>query len=134
MRFALKQHSYGFLDIAPLVDLVFLLLIFFMVGSRFDKPVSAINLPEGEGAAGSDTSLSVSINAHGEIFLNDRAVEFTRLEDELRTALQKGPEQPVRLRADGSLQFARFVQVLNRIQSAGAMGLEIEQDPRHTVR
>ncbi|MBK8639775.1 MAG: biopolymer transporter ExbD [Chromatiaceae bacterium] len=86
------------INLAPLIDVVFLLLIFFMVTTTFREEVGIkIQLPQAQGeAAAEKQALTLVIDASGAFYVNDRQVVDTQ-PDSLRKALgeaigQAGPE------------------------------------------
>ncbi len=86
-------------NLTPLIDVVFLLLIFFMVSTTFDKAAELnIELPEAAGkvAENRQFKVEISIDAQGHYFINNRRVRDEKLAT-LRRALQDtvaGHEQP----------------------------------------
>ena len=86
------------INLAPLIDVVFLLLIFFMVTTTFREEVGIkIQLPQAQGeAAAEQQALTLVIDASGDFYVNDRRVADTQ-PDSLRKALgeaigQAGPK------------------------------------------
>jgi biopolymer transport protein ExbD len=115
------------IDMAPMVDLVFLLLIFFMVGSRFTEPALDLVLPEARSGAVQETrELVVTVARDGGVTLNGRPVAPDDLESALRDALKDAAERQVTLRADGRVSFEDFVRVMDEVRLAGGSALNIE--------
>ena len=78
-------------NLTPLIDVVFLLLIFFMVSTTFDRHAKLkVELPEASASTEQklEEPVVLSIDAKGNYFINDRQVVNTTLET-LKTALQK---------------------------------------------
>ena len=115
------------ISLTPLIDIVFLLLIFFMVTTTFRKESEFdVTLPEASRMpAESEAPLVVAIDAGGRYALNDRALAGTGrddLEAALGAALGDGPEGPVLvIRADAQAPHQAVVRVLD---AAGRLGLE----------
>ena len=77
-----KQSNEPDLNITPLIDVVFLLLIFFMVSTTFDKNAEiSIELPEAAGQAVKTKQfrLEISIDAEGRFFVNQKRVKDDKL-------------------------------------------------------
>ena len=116
-------------DVTPLVDVVFLLLIFFMLSSAFVVHTSVpVELTEAEGASALDNKeMSISIlygtggpDDGGEVYVNDTAIDdwakLTRLMAELH---DREPEAMVLIRPDARVPTARLVKVLGFANSVG---------------
>ena len=115
------------IDMAPLVDLVFLLLIFFMVGSRFTEPALDLVLPEARsGATQERRDLVITVARDGGLTLNGSPVASEDLKPALREALLDATDRRVTLRADGRVPFENFVRVMDEVRLAGGSALNIE--------
>lgn len=100
-------------NITPLIDIVFLLIIFFLVASHFvrSENVEAVELPDATAAQQDDDAtpnrLTITVLADGTMKVNGRAITL----DELPTLLislvegKKSKEPEVRIRADRSVQW-----------------------------
>lgn len=104
-------------DLTPLIDVVFLLLIFFMVSSVFKKEELALllNLPktqEGKTQAAKNESITIELSGK-EIAFNGEDVDMSSLEVKLKDASKKSL---VNLRVDGDVRYERLVKVLDLLQ------------------
>lgn len=112
MRFNKKlEIEKGQLDIAPLIDVVFLLLIFFMLTSSFVfQPGIRVDLPK---AVTSEVLqreiLVIDITRDDEIFINDRPVNDEELFSRI-TVASKG-DQPILIRADKNSGLGKVIEV-----------------------
>ena len=107
------------LNLTPLIDVVFLLLIFFMVSTTFDKQSQLkITLPEASASAEqiSDKAVVIGIDAKGRYFINDRQLVNTQAKT-LKLALIKitGDKKDVSLviRADAKTPHASVVRAMD---------------------
>ena len=129
MQLAEVKRARMAIEIAPLVDLVFLLLVFFMVGARFVEPVIDLELAEAaSGTQPDDTGLLVVLNAAGEVRLDGAIVAREGLGERLRPLLVENPERLVTLRADRRVAFADFVAVMDTVRLSGGAKLHIEHE------
>lgn len=118
-----RTSTLGELNITPLLDLVFVLLIIFMIVTPVMEQQMALNLP----TARPDTSPEidpksvkpVSVEASGRIFLEKQEVSLTELEAALIRLRQADPNTVVSLRADAELPYQKLVGVLDAVKSAG---------------
>ena len=111
----------GAVEITPLIDVVFLLLIFFMVSTTFVRETAlGIELPTARGAAESPepTDVAVTISAAGEVAVNGRVLADARPET-LTAALRERSGERVVLAADAAARHAAVVRVLDAAQRAG---------------
>ena len=124
MKFRRKRTDELSINLTPLIDVVFLLLIFFMVSTSFTKATQlAINLPEAEGepAPKRATKLELMIAADGSFTLNGIPVSNQPID--LRRALrdEAGEDRdiPITIAADGEAAH-RFV--VTALDAANALG------------
>lgn len=120
------------INLTPLIDVVFLLLIFFMVSTTFDRHARLkVELPEASAKKEQqqqDEPLVLSIDAKGNYFINDRQLVNTAL-DTLKTALQKsvGDRKDVSLvlRADAKTPHQAVVRAMDAASQLGLTRLSI---------
>ena len=119
------------LNITPLIDVVFLLLIFFMVSTTFDKQAKLkIDLPEASATAQqqSDDSIVIGIDAKGRFFVNDRQLVNSQLQT-LKLALTKTlgdkKDVPIVLRADAQTPHQAVVTAMDAASQLGLTRLSI---------
>jgi biopolymer transport protein ExbD len=113
------------INLTPLIDVVFLLLIFFMVSTTFEHQSRIkIDLPEAtaEPTKPDDESLEIIIDAQGRYFIGDRQVVNTELKT-LRSAISKAAGDreaiPVIIRADGNTPHQSVVTALDAASQLG---------------
>lgn len=119
------------INLTPLIDIVFLLLIFFMVSTTFDRQTKLkVQLPEAsnESEQQLDASLVLAIDAKGKYYINDRQLVNTSLKT-LKTALQKtiGDDKDVAvvLRADAKTPHQSVVTAMDAALQLGLTRLSI---------
>ena len=114
-----RREYKSLIDITPMIDLVFLLVIFFMVTSSLGKVSSInVNLPR---ADKSDENISgevvVSINKENEIFFNDTKVDLKRIHEEAKKLSEfKGK---IIIRADKESNYESVVSVIDALNKEG---------------
>ena len=116
-------------SLMPLLDVILLLLIFFLLASVFAQPTLEVDLPEAahsESSVEQDEILSISVSSNGDIFINKTLVPLADLQSRIETALQQDQEMPVMVRADKQSAFEHFVKVMDAVKGAGAKQLIIE--------
>ncbi len=124
----LRPHTQPTLEInlTPLIDVVFLLLIFFMVSTTFQRETRIeIELPEATAAQDQvlpDDKLEIVIDQEGNFFINDRAVVDTQAITLFRAVSRfvgDNHEMPVMIRADGKAPYQAVVTVMDVLSQLG---------------
>jgi biopolymer transport protein ExbD len=116
-------------QIAPMVDVVFVLLLFFMAsaGSQIVEKELSINLPSGAGSGSgvAKTPIIVDIAPDGQVFMNNELYgaagdrELKKLKEFFKTVLSEfGADDPVILRPSPDARQERVIDVLNAASSA----------------
>ena len=113
------------ISLTPLIDVVFILLVFFMLAAtaprwesiRLDAPVRASAEDAGPPA------LILRLDANGGLSLNDQAMSPDMMVDALRTALEAAPDRPVVVQPARGVPLQRVVTLLNRLSGVAAVSL-----------
>jgi len=121
------------LDIAPLIDIVLLLLIFFMLTSNFImQPGIKITLPKAKTSKPQkEENIIVFITEDNEIYLNERKISIDELKDTLEEKLKKVQKKTVILKADEKINLGLAVQVMDIAKEAKAENLVISTEIEH---
>lgn len=116
-------------DITPMIDVVFLLLIFFMISTTFiNTPGIKITLPE----AASDeiktekTTIRLAISDKGEIYIDDEKVGMEALANVFISAAKEAKESIVIISADENASHGTVVKVMDSAKHSGITRLAIE--------
>ncbi|MCD6257320.1 biopolymer transporter ExbD [Candidatus Aerophobetes bacterium] len=113
------------LEIAPLIDIVFLLLVFFLLTSIGSQNITQLDLPESSTAKQEQESLSICITKEGKVFVNERRVEMESLLPFLRSILEERKNKTVNIKADANTPFRIPVRVMDICRKAGATMVSI---------
>jgi len=128
MQFEGRRRSSNIPNLTPLIDIVFLLLVFFMLTSHFVRENAIdIDLPVADSgkALEDDKQIEVVIDAQGSIRIHNQLIEPEALETTLRQALDGQSEKVVRVRGDRSAALGRAVTILDASRKAGAQAVDI---------
>lgn len=129
-----EEGEFG-LQIAPILDLLFVLLIFFMssAGAQIKEAELGIKIPGGRSSSGAteeNPPAQLDINAMGQVFMNRTAVdtpnskEMPGLKSQLKELIAKfGEKQPVIIAPAMNAKHDRVVDVLNACSAAGVKNL-----------
>jgi biopolymer transport protein ExbD len=115
------------INIAPLVDVVFLLVIFFAVSTTFLETAGLkLELPTSSSTAKREAvDLTVFLSSDGRLSFQGEEVSRDQLGDLLRTRLADADRKVVVLRADRSTAHGEVVSVMDLIRESGAEGLTV---------
>jgi len=134
MRFQKEAKRNGHLiDITPIVDTVFNLLIFFALSLNFiSTPGIRVDLPKSaaQEIAREQRDLRVAITPTEQLYLNERAVDWSSLADRFREAAQADGETRVLIQADERVTHGRVVELMELARGAGLNRLAIVTQPR----
>ncbi len=126
-----RNDSAQNIDISPLIDMVFILLIFFMVSTTFVKDMELdIERPRAQSAKlSSPESIRLYIDRSGQTYLDGEPVRTWMIQTRLRTLLQGGASKSVLLVTDDSVSAGRLVEVVDQARLAGAqVGVSTERE------
>ena len=109
------------INVTPLVDVMLVLLVIFMVTAPLLTVVVKIDLPKTKASVieGSDEPLAISIDAGGNIFLQDTIVDLDALVPRLQAITDNNPDVRIFVRGDQAINYGRVMTVMGRINSAG---------------
>ena len=110
------------INVTPLVDVMLVLLIIFMVAAPLMTAGVPLNLPETAANAvpnEDEEPLMVSIPVEGSLTIMDQPVADEQVVTTLRTILAERQSGRVFLRADGTIPYARVVQIMGALNAAG---------------
>ncbi|NWF36462.1 biopolymer transporter ExbD [Mariprofundus sp. KV] len=128
MQFEGARRSGQAPNLTPLIDIVFLLLVFFMLTAHFVKDQGLpIELPEAESALSLDDQkpLEIKLTGTGQIMVADQQVAIDALQAYLRPLLAARDEKRVLIRGDKDAGFGDSVKVIDAARLAGAEGVDI---------
>jgi len=121
MQFRVKRYIKPVINIASLVDVLFLLLIFFMVTSAFvEQPNIKLELPSTQHSEVSKIDKVVlTIARDGQLFIQDEPVDKQNLEKELRRVRLDTEEEVLVLKADKMVPYGDVVGIMDDAKGAG---------------
>ncbi len=128
MYFQREEEEKYSLELTPLIDVVFLLLIFFMVSTAFvDFPRRLeIDLPTSKSSNENEEvqSLEIELTKDQKIFLNGKKVTLPQLEKKLET-MENPTQKKALIRADKDLPYGKVVQVMGALQGVKITDISI---------
>ena len=118
------------IDISALIDVVFLLLIFFAVSTTFlEHSGLELELPSAETSATPEIQdVTVWIGEQGNLRFAGRDLQLADLESDLKAALEQAERKFVVIMADRNARLEKVVQVMDLARKSGAVGLTIASE------
>lgn len=128
---SLKQISE--INLTPLMDLTFILLITFIITFPLIEQGIPVNLPRGEADdMNPDQSRTISLDLQGQLFLDDLPITIEQLANEMTMLGKADPDIVVMVRADEGIKYGRLVEILRILHDAkiARMALVTQPDER----
>jgi biopolymer transport protein ExbD len=122
MRIELKAQKKARIEIIPMIDVIFFLLVFFMISSLSHEKFGsvAVNLPKTSSMANAITQkVIVSIKPNGDIFLNEHPVTLDALPEIISHAMKDMPDETVIVNADKTVSYGLVMTVMDQIKKIG---------------
>ncbi|MFQ5510968.1 MAG: ExbD/TolR family protein [Candidatus Krumholzibacteriia bacterium] len=131
MQLRTKSKRSLILNVTSLIDVLFLLLIFFMISTTFlSTPAIKLELPKASHAdAVRQEPLVVYIDPEGAVYLNDEPVDVALLGAALSGRLEEAEEKVVVLKADSRVSHGEVVGIMDIVKGAGARKLVVSTQP-----
>jgi biopolymer transport protein ExbD len=126
MDFEGRARIHTHLEMAPLIDVVFLLLIFFMLTTTFMvQEAVELQIPQSETGGEADPSALVIVLSHSDLTFNGESVSLEELKNALLEPLRADSDRAVTLMTDAEMPVQRILQVMDRIRSAGGRNVAL---------
>jgi len=132
LRYLKKKDSPGGLEITPLIDMVFILLIFFMVSTTFvkdmklevERPAASTSVPI------SNKEVRVHLERSGALYLDGLPVKSWMLQSRLRDMIKSGASSKVLLVTDRLVPAEKLIDVVDQCRLGGAtdVGVATEKE------
>jgi biopolymer transport protein ExbD len=118
------------INITPMLDIVFIMLIFFIVTTSFTKETGAsIIKPMAEQASAlQNGTILIGIRPNGEIWMAKRQIELREVRQMVERARAENPEGSVVIVADRGARIGTVTQVMDQVRLAGVEGVAISAE------
>lgn len=122
IRYRKRREEENSIDISPLIDMVFILLIFFMVSATFVKDMDLeINRPQATSSTPSSTkAIRVYIDNTGDTYMDNEPIRVWMIQSKLRDMLRSSTESSVLVVTDESVPSRKLIEVVDQCRLAGA--------------
>ena len=124
MRVSKRRKSGAFVDLSPMLDVIFQLILFFLVSTTFASlPGISVNLPESSTSTGRDAGgITITLEENGTMWFNDEISSFKKLDMQLASFDLEGKKKetfPVTLSADDKVTNGNLVKVFDALRKNG---------------
>jgi biopolymer transport protein ExbD len=118
------------IDIGPLIDIIFILLIFFMVSTTFVRNFEVgIERPSAVSATRADVrAIRLTVDQGGRVHIDGQAVQPWMVQNRVREMISANPRRTVLITADRRLETGRLVQVVDQCRLGGARDVAVDTD------
>lgn len=122
-----KKRDEAEINITPMLDVVFIMLIFFIVTTSFVKETGVdVNRPSADTATKKDRgNILIAIRANGEVWMNRRLIDVRAVRANVERALAESPEGTIVIVADKESRTGLLVEVYDQAKLAGARSISI---------
>lgn len=129
------QGLYSEINVTPLVDVVLVLLVIFMVTATYIVAQSIpVDLPRAATGESVVTTLAITIDSKGDIYLEDEKVDYETLRARVRAAGEASDELRAVIAADRGVRHGTFVRVVDIIRQAGVVKFAINVEEEEIIR
>ena len=128
----LEDNEDSAIDMTPMLDVVFIMLIFFIVTASFVKEAGIeVNRPDAQTATKQDrANILIAIDENGAIWINRRKVEVDQVRANIERLHAENPQGSVVIQADQDANVKRLVAVMDASRQAGVYNVSIAaQEP-----
>ena len=118
-------------NITPMLDVVFILLIFFIVTANFIKdPGLEINRPDSETAEITENAaILIAIGPAGEIYMDGRRIDVRQVKANVIRLMAENPQGAVVMQADEKATAEKIIAVMDEVREAGVLDISIASEP-----
>jgi len=115
------------IDLTPMIDIIFQLLIFFMISSTFLYSSIGLNLPrlDSEQQTPPAQPLTLALTADGLYYLNQENVSYDHLTPSMKAFIQDHPQAPLHIQADAIVPYQSVLDVMQLAGQAGINHFEL---------
>jgi biopolymer transport protein ExbD len=125
------------MQLAPMIDIVFLLLIFFIVTWQFSRSETEMKISVPSSQEGADPKrvlgeIIVNVRVTGEVVVEGQVMSQAQLKEKLAAIARQHKNQPIRLRGDAEASYQTIVEVIDTCQKAGIWNISFATQRKKT--
>ena len=122
-----KKKLYDDINITPMLDLAYVLLVIFIIMTTASVQGIKVNVPKASSSVSlaKPTTKAITVDSNGQVYLDTFPVTIDQLESQLRSFKAVTPDFPVVIKGDRVSQFGRITEVLDACSRVGISQLGI---------
>lgn len=135
MRFSAARRPDPIVDVTPMIDIVFQLVLFFMVSTQFvQHPGIQVSLPKSSAQTvlTDKTNLNIWITTEGSVYVDDVPVTTKELTDVFNRRAKSDPGSMVVIKADKGVAHGRVIAIMDMAQARGLTNLALATESNET--
>ena len=116
------------INITPLIDIVFLLLVFFMLATSFiQKSTIEVNLSSGKTVKidNQKNTAIVILNKKGLIYLNNKLINVTNIRKEINNIVEKNPKYKILIKSHKKIPVQKLIRLIEEVRLAGTDNIKL---------
>ena len=127
MRFRKREQNVDNIDVSPLIDMVFILLIFFMVTTTFVKDMKLdLNRPSAASATLSNEKvIRVYIDNNADVYIDNQPIKVWAMQSKLRDLLRSSTSKAVLVVTDTDIPVEALIDVIDECKQSGAIDVAV---------
>ncbi len=116
------------INITPLIDIVFLLLVFFMLATSFiQKSTIEVNLSSGKTVEieNQKNSVVLILNKKGQIYLNKKLINISNIRNEITNIIEKNPKHKILIKSHKKIAVQKVIRLIEEVRLAGTDNIKL---------
>lgn len=137
MRIRQPEIKRARIEIIPMIDTIFFLLVFFMIASLAMTTMTGIKVALPKASTGEKTAQArviLTMTANGRIYLKKQPIQLSEVAVALRREVEANPKVQVIINADKSLRYGKVIGLIDEAKRANPAVLSIATEPDVKVR
>ena len=117
------------INITPLIDIVFLLLVFFMLATSFiQKSTIEVNLSSGETVQieNQKNNVILILNKKGQVYLNNKLINISNIKNEIIKIIDNKPEHKILIKSHKKIAVQKVIRLVEEVRLAGTDNIKLE--------
>lgn len=129
-QFLMNEDEESEIDMTPMLDVVFIMLIFFIVTSTFVKEAGVdVTRPQAETAMQAESnSIQIGINSSNQVFMDKREIDKRAIRANVERGMAESPGAAVIIVADRDSNTDTLIQVMDQARLAGAESISVASE------
>ena len=116
------------INITPLIDIVFLLLVFFMLATSFiQKSTIEVNLSTGKTVKveNQKDTVVLILNKKGQVYLNKKLINISNIRNEIMHIIEKNPKSKILIKSHKKIAVQKVIRLIEEIRMAGSDNIKL---------